>query len=517
MNIDSARLVEIVDGIPDAVVRLDATGGLVYANRCFRERFCPEGSVPASAPLEEIALPERGLDLRAWLERAAAGGAEPVRFAIQVGDAAGRRLWYDVIVSGVFAGDRFDGAQVVLRDITTLKQAEADQARMQARLFITQKYEALGTLAGGIAHDFNNILSGIVNFTTLAREECPPESERVREYLGEVLNAGQRAKELVRQIQLFRRSEGDERVPFLIQNLVREALSLLRSTLPASVEIESDLDRHAPLVLANPLQLHQAVVNLAINSVQAMREQGGRLRVTLGVQRVDPEFAQTVPALRAGEHVVLVVTDDGCGMEPEVLARVCEPYFTTRKVGEGSGLGLPVVYSTVRAHEGAIRIVSAPRAGTSVEIYLPVHRPVAVDNAPPEKMSALDTLPHGAGQHVLLVDDEAPIARSARIFLERLGYRVSMFTHPEAALAAFWSEPDAFDALVTDYQMPAMTGLELSRRVLAARPGLPVFMASGFSGHADAEALREEGITALLQKPFEIADLALHLTVLPKP
>ncbi len=499
-----AELAGILDAMPDAVVRTDASARVVYANRRFREWFCPAACDPAAVPLGELVTPAHGIDLPGWHAQAASGVEPLPRVALPILDGLGRRTWYEAVVQAVRPAGAFEGMLVVLRDITALKQAEADQAEMQARLFITQKYEALGTLAGGIAHDFNNVLSGIINFATLAREDTPAGQTRVRGYLDEVLRAGQRARELVRQIQLFRRSESEERVPFSLPQLMREALSLLRSTLPAALEIKSDLDRDVPLVLANPLRIHQAVVNLAINAVQAMRARGGTLRVRLKAASIDAALAESLPPLRPGEHVVLTVEDDGCGMEPAVLARACEPYFTTRKVGEGSGMGLSVVQSTVRAHDGALRIRSVPGRGTIVEIFLPSHVPEPVPSDPVADFAAL---PRGRGQHLLLVDDEAPIARSGQMLLERLGYRVSMFTHPEAALAAFWAAPDQFDALITDHQMPGMNGLELGRRLRAARPDLPVFIASGFAD-TRPDLLRAEGVAALLPKPFEIAELA---------
>ncbi|MBI3886963.1 MAG: PAS domain S-box protein [Opitutae bacterium] len=391
-------------------------------------------------------------------------------------------------------------------EITAVRRAETEKSRLQEKLFQNQKYEALGTLAGGVAHDFNNILTGIINYTALARSDCPPGSPQIRDYLGEVLKCSNRAKELVHQILLFSRSEDAERAPVPFQPLIREALSLLRATLPATVEIKSDLEGCAPIVLANATQIHQVVMNLGINAAQAMEAHGGVLTVRLRQQTVDPAGAAELAALRPGLHACLELTDTGAGIEPAVLARIFEPFFTTKKIGEGTGLGLAVVHSVVRRHQGAIKVRSQPGAGTTFELFFPVLVIGATTEA-----AAPAALPRGRGQRILLIDDEAMVAKSLQLMLDRLGYRVTAFTNPELALAHFGAAPGDFDLLIADYQLPGLTGVALAKKILALRPELPVFIASGFAGSMTAEKMHAEGITGFLQKPIDLKALTKTL------
>ena len=391
----------------------------------------------------------------------------------------------------------------VFRDITERRLAEHEREKMQTRLFQNQKFEALGTLAGGVAHDFNNILMGMMNYTALAREDCPADRPEIREFLGEVLKGGHRAKELVRQILLLSRSEDAARAPLQAALILREALSLLRSTIPAAVEITAQVDQNAPLILANATQIHQVVMNLGINAAHAMQAHGGRLTVKLGQRTVDSALAAVLPDLLPGVHLWLEVTDTGTGMEPAVVARMFEPFFTTKKVGEGTGLGLAVVRSVVRSHRGAINVRTKPGAGTTIELYFPVlvaAAPVAGEVGRP--------LPRGQGQRILLVDDEAMVVRSMQLVMQRFGYVVTACNRPERALELFESAPGDVDLLVTDFQMPGMTGVELAGKILALRPGLPVLVASGFAGDFTEEKIRELGLRGLIRKPIEMAELA---------
>jgi len=388
-------------------------------------------------------------------------------------------------------------------DLTAVREAEAEKARLREGLFQSQKYEALGTLAGGVAHDFNNILTGILNYTLLAEADCPPTHPQIREFLAEVTKCGNRAKELVRQILLFSRAEEAERGPLLLQHAVRDALSLLRSTIPANVEIKTQLARHAPAILANATQIHQVVMNLGINAAHAMEARGGLLTLALHQRTLSAALAAELGGLKPGPHVCLEVTDNGSGMTPAVLARIFEPFFTTKAAGEGTGLGLAVVRSIVVSHQGAIRVRSQPGEGTTFELFFPA-RPAAA----PADGGAQPALPRGRGQHILIVDDEPTVTKSVQLMLERLGYRVTGFTHPDPALAFFHAAPEAVDAVITDFQMPAMTGVELAGKILAQRPALPVFIASGFAGKTTPEKMRAEGVAGFLHKPFALAALA---------
>ena len=391
----------------------------------------------------------------------------------------------------------------VFRDVTARHLAEQQHEKMQARLFQNQKFEALGTLAGGVAHDFNNILTSMMNYTEMAREDCPPSHPGVARFLDEIMKGSLRAKELVRQILLFSRSQETVRKPLELAPIVREALSLLRATLPAAVEIRSDLAEVCAPVLANSTQVHQVVMNLCINGAQAMRERGGVLDVSVRTRRVDAALAADLQDMAPGDFVCLRIADNGVGMEPAVLARIYEPFFTTKKVGEGTGLGLAVVRSVVRNHQGAIVVRSQPGEGTTFELYFPVHRAV-----PAVVPDATRTVPQGRGQRILLVDDEPAVARSTQLVLERIGYTVEVFLQPVAALQHFTASPQAFDLVIVDFQMPVMNGLELARQIFTLRPTIPLLVASGFAPNMTEEKLRESGVRGLLRKPAELAELA---------
>ncbi|MBI2815149.1 MAG: hypothetical protein HYX71_12790 [Opitutae bacterium] len=271
-------------------------------------------------------------------------------------------------------------ALVCLQDVTAAKQVEA-------QLRQSQKLEAIGTLAGGIAHDFNNILTGVINFTALAREDCPPAHPQIREFLDEVLAGGRRAKDLVRQLMLFSRNDTGGQEPVRLQPIIRETLALLRSTLPSTASMETDIAPEAPAIHGNPSQLHQVVMNVVINAAQALEGRVGRITVRLAPQQLTAAEAAALPGLRPGPHLRLEVADTGCGMDEAVIARIYEPFFTTKEVGQGTGLGLSVVHSVVRSHGGAIAVSSSPGAGTTFGIYFPL--PAAAPAGPEQGRAAI--------------------------------------------------------------------------------------------------------------------------------
>jgi CheY-like chemotaxis protein len=244
-------------------------------------------------------------------------------------------------------------------------------------------------------------------------------------------------------------------------------------------------------------------MNLGINAAHAMTARGGTLTVRLRERSVEPGLAAEIPELKPGRHVWVEVADTGCGMAPAVVARIFEPFFTTKKTGEGTGLGLAVVRSVVRTHEGAIVLRTEPGVGTTFELYFPV-----AENVAPPAATAQADYPRGQGQRILLVDDETMVTRSMQLVLERLGYVVTVFNRPEPALVRFESGPKDFDLVITDFQMPGMTGIELATRLLTCRPGVAIYIASGFAGNLTVERVRELGMAGLMRKPIEMQELA---------
>jgi len=377
----------------------------------------------------------------------------------------------------------------------------SEQKRLEAGVRQGQKMEAIGTLAGGIAHDFNNILAAIVGYTQLAREDVP-EDRRVQANLEEVLKAALRAKDLVRQILTFSRQKEEERTPLSIGSLVKEALRMLRASLPTTVEIRQHIKCKSDFVLADPTQIHQVLMNLCANAAHAMRERGGVLGISLEDIDVDSDAAGKHPDLEPGPYVNLTVSDTGCGMTPGVREKIFDPYFTTKKTGEGTGMGLAVVQGIVKSYQGSIEVHSEPGKGTTFRVFLPrIESPVKPETKTP------DVVPEGS-ERILFVDDEAALANLGKYMLERLGYQVESKTSSIEALEAFREQPDRFDLLITDMTMPNMTGTELAREITGIRPKLPVVICSGYSDLISEEKAKAMDIREFIMKPVIKRDIA---------
>lgn len=390
------------------------------------------------------------------------------------------------------------------RDVTERVKADQERRRSGDQVAQAQKMEALGNLAGGIAHDFNNILTGIIGYVELAKARLPGRHPAADD-LDHVLRASERAKDLVRQILTFSRKRAPEKQPIPLEPVVRDTLKLLRAVVPASIEIRAELTADAGTVFADPTQIHQALLNLATNAVHAMGKGPGQICVTLKPFQVTPDFAVTYPPLRPGTHVCLSVTDTGCGMDDTTLKRIFEPFFTTKAPGEGTGLGLAVVQAIVQGHDGVLTVDSEVNFGSSFRVYLPQARDSEIRQFPAEEKTPL-----GTGEHLLVVDDEAMITEVCRCYLESLNYRVTVAHSPEAALEAFSRNPSDFTALLTDFNMPRMNGLELLRRVRALRADLPALLITGYIGSAATEAEAADlGMREILGKPFTRHTLGL--------
>ena len=397
---------------------------------------------------------------------------------------------------------RFDGEPAVhatLIDITARKRAEAERQTLETQLRESQKMEAIGTLAGGIAHDFNNIIGTILGNVELARDDAGLEPA-VQESLEEIRKAGHRARDLVQQILAFSRRQPTERKPISLQPVVAESVQLLRATLPARVEVASRISGTTEPVLADATQIQQVLLNLGVNAAQAMAGGEGRIEIGLLPVMLDPAKATVLnKELLPGGYVRLSVSDNGPGMGEAVKARVFEPFFTTKPLGEGTGLGLSVVHGIVRTHDGAIEVESEPGKGTTFHLYFP-----AVANADSTAMpatSAASPAPApGQEQRVLYVDDDQALVFLVKRLLERRGYRVDGHTNQQEALAALRAEPGSFDLVVTDYNMPGMSGLDLTRAVKAIRPDLQVVLASGFVTDELKAAAAAEGVSRVIFK-----------------
>ena len=393
------------------------------------------------------------------------------------------------------ADGTFVGIMAMAQDVTERKQAEATKAKLEAQLRQSQKMEAIGTLAGGIAHDFNNMLAAIIGYSELALMDLPEDSA-ANNRVTQVLKAGNRAKELVKQILTFSRQEEHERKPLRLQPIIDEALKLLRASLPSSIEIRRNIDPSVSSILGDQTQLHQVLMNLCTNAWHAMDEHGGVLELSLSTVEVDVDFAHTHSGLKQGPHVRLVVSDTGKGMDRPTVERIFEPFFTTKAPGSGTGLGLAVVHGIVKQLEGVISVYSEVGKGTTFNIYLPIH---ALEEA--LTLPASNVVPEGKGEHILFVDDEESLASLGKSMLERLGYRVTTEISSIEALKVFSAQPHDFDLVITDQTMPHMSGVEFAKVLLGIRPELPVILATGYSSAINPEKAQAIGIREFLFKP----------------
>lgn len=385
---------------------------------------------------------------------------------------------------------RIVGTHVDISEIRSLKKS----------LLQAQKMESIGNLAGGIAHDFNNILSSILGFTELALDAAPAGSSQ-REDLEEVYAAGNRAKELVKQILIFARQAEDKRIPVELGDIVTEALKLLRPSTPTTIDIRPAVSTSAR-VFGNPTQLHQLVMNLCTNAVHSLQDNGGVLDISLKDITLPSDSQPDMGELPAGAYLELTISDNGPGIDPEMKEKIFEPYFTTKEVGKGTGMGLAMVKGIVESCGGDIRVISEPGSDTSFVIRLPV---ATMDDH--DELKSVKP-PVAGSEHILFVDDEPPIAKMGSRVLTGLGYQVTVRTSSFEALELFKKKKDAFDLVITDMTMPSMTGDILSVEMRKIRPDIPIILCTGYSNRINEENAKQLGIDAFAYKPFTMVDLA---------
>jgi len=497
----------VMETSPAGITRVDAEGRLAYANRRAEEilgiRMSEGFGRTYDDPSWKITdfnggpFPEENLPFHVVRET-----NEPVfgiRHAIEWPN--GKRVFLSVNATP-FLDDhgRFEGMVCTIEDITRQIETEAERAKLEVQLRQAQKMESIGTLAGGIAHDFNNILTPILVQAELTKLIIDG-NHTAQGNLDEIMKAGQRAKDLVKQILTFSRQSEQQRVSMDLAPLIKESLKLLRSSIPTTIEVTQNIVEGPCTVMADPTQMQQIIMNLSTNASQAMQETGGVLEVGLRRVELKENEAKGYANIGPGRYIMLTVSDTGCGIEPELLEKIFDPFFTTKAKGEGTGMGLSVVDGIVRSHGGVISVYSEIEKGTTFKVLLPQAEEALVVREHAEVLAT-------GTETILFVDDDPSMVKTGQQMLKQLGYQVEATSKPVDALAAFRDQPDKYDLVVTDMTMPDMTGESLAKALMRVRPDIPVIICTGFSHQMDEEKALAMGISAFVMKPFVVKDVA---------
>lgn len=492
-----ANLSALIESTTDMIWSVDLNYRLMTFNQTLNDHFLKDYGIEAciGATPGMLLPPERALLWEPMYDRAVKNGPYMQEYFL----SDGRVL--EMFLHPILQDSKPIGVSVFGKDITERKQAEEEKKNLEMQLVQAQKMEAIGTLAGGIAHDFNNILASILGYAGLAQMKSE-HGENIEDELEGVTKAGIRARDLVKQILTFSRQADIQRKPLEIAILIKEALKFLRASLPATIEIRQDFSATSSLVIADPTQIHQIVMNLCTNAAYAMREKGGVLCVDLKETELNDETKVHFKGSGGHKYLQLNISDTGCGIKHEIIERIFEPFFTTKERGEGTGMGLSVVHGIVQDMGGAILVESEPGIGTVFRVLFPMHEGVKRETPAHQAISR-----KGSGR-ILFVDDEEAVLASGRGILEQLEYTVVSTCSSIEALALFKSEPKEFDLVLTDMTMPGMTGLELSERLHEISPDTPIVLCTGFSEGVREDIIRRLGIREMVMKPMIASELA---------
>ncbi len=489
----------------EAILMMDANGCITYWNEAAEKMFGYNAAEAIGRELHPLLTPSRYMEAyrRGLAVFQATGSGAAINHILEL-DAVnkkGEEFPVELSLSAVKLKGVWNAAGII-RDISERKAAEKERENLQAQLRQAQKMEAIGTLAGGIAHDFNNILSAIIGYTEMSLSDLP-QGDPISDSLRQVLKAGHRARDLVKQILAFSRQADIQRTPVMVHLIVKEAMKLLRASLPTTISIQHNLRSDTGAVMADPSQIHQIMMNLCTNAHDAMKETGGVLGLSLTSVGIGNSTCKIGGSeLEPGSYIKLTVSDDGQGMDEATMQRIFDPYFTTKVKGAGTGLGLAVVHGIVKSLGGAIAVWSQPGEGTRFDVYLP-----EIAGTPYKEPKESPVMPRGA-ERILWVDDEEPLVKLGRLMLERLGYTVQGLTSSREALEKFRADPDGFDLIITDQTMPDITGAELAAEAMRIRPEIPVILCTGYSERVTPDQAAEMGIKAFLLKPVLPTDLA---------
>lgn len=493
------RYKTLFEGANDAIFLFDFEDRIRDANQVASERLgYPHSQLLNMSPLD-ISTSEEGM---LWPKRLQQ--LKKIGYIIYetVYRAKTGRLIPIEISSRVIEFDAEPLILTIARDISDRKEVEREKTQLQSQLRQAQKMEAIGTLAGGIAHDFNNILQAIIGYTEITLFQIGGQT-KAKDSLNEIIKACDRAKDLINQILSFSRKKEQKRKPIQISLMVKEVLKLIKASFPATIEIRQNIHPGSGTVEADPVQIHQIMMNLCTNAYHAMREKGGTLEVILRPVEILRDSVGQNPELAAGAYVELIVKDNGYGISVDKIDRIFEPYYTTKEMGEGTGLGLSVVHGIIKSYNGAVKVHSKAGKGSSFHIFFPRLIQEVKATGPEKKEDVL-----GGNEKILLVDDDQAIVYIVKQMLENLGYQViAKFNSPDA-LALFSRKPNHFDLVITDMTMPKMTGDILAQRINQIRPDIPIVLFTGYGDMIAEEKAKDLGIKAFLKKPLQTRDLA---------
>lgn len=486
----------------------------IYITQDFRIKFCnrrfveifgySDAAEVLDKPLEEMITKEGWELLRNVENLKDMDESETIGHELKGIRKDGSIFDIQVLASSIVYQDE-PAVQGILIDITERKQAESEQRKLEAQLLQAQKMESIGRLAGGIAHDFNNILGIIIGDTELLLEKSSQENV-AKANLDRILTASHRARDMVKQILAFSRKEENVHERIYLGEVVEDALQLIRSVLPSTIQIYPHIEERLGPVMASKTEIHQVIINLCINAGHAMREKGGELSVSL--KQVNLAAGHGIGNLAPGLYQQLTVGDTGHGMTPDILQHIFEPYFTTKKAGEGSGMGLAVVHGIVNTCGGEITVYSEVGKGAAFNVFLPVEKDVRKDVWEIAAVSPAPVLAQGQGEKILLVDDEANLAEMTKEMLESYGYSVDTRIDSLEALEVFQENPAKYNLVISDQTMPNLTGVHLAQKIRRIRADIPIIVCSGYSDSIDEDSYSSYGINAFVMKPFAGKDLA---------
>ena len=493
---DRIRLKAAIDQASETVVITDLEGGIQYVNPAFEALtgYSREEAIGQNPSILSSGKHEQRFFTKMWTE-------------LKQGN-----VWKGRLVNRTKDGSLFEEEATIspvknnegqITNFVAVKRDVSKEVSLEKQLRQAMKMEAIGTLAGGIAHDFNNILTGMIGYTEIARELLSAD-DPVKKDLEQVLIAGARAADLVKQILTFSRQGEEKLKPLNAQIVIKEVLKLVRSSFPTTITLHAHIDPSCGMILADPIQVHQVLMNLCTNAKHAIGDAIGTLNISLTqIDLSTPESIADCPQLERGTYLDLEINDTGYGMDGLTMAKIFDPFFTTKQIGEGTGLGLSVVHGIIKQHQGEITVSSIVGQGTTFHIYLPV-----IDERVAEKKQINTEIIPGGNERILLVDDELVIVHVLERVLKNLGYTVTVCSSSIEALHCYTNNPDIFDLVITDMTMPEMTGTDLARELLILRPELPIILCTGFSEAIDESRAKSLGIREYISKPVDTLNLA---------